>query len=76
MLHSPLARRRFVGALCMVACFAASAARAAEAGKPLEVLYITGGCCHDYEGQKKVITQGLAAHLEKRKPKFDPYSPI
>ena len=36
-------------------------ARAAEAGKPLEVLYITGGCCHDYDGQKKVITQGLAS---------------
>jgi len=39
---------------------AATVSPAAEAGKPLEVLYITGGCCHDYEGQKKVITQGLA----------------
>jgi hypothetical protein len=34
---------------------------AAEATKPLEVLYITGGCCHDYDGQKKVITEGLAS---------------
>jgi len=28
-------------------------------GKPLEVLYITGGCCHDYDGQKAVIAKGL-----------------
>jgi type 1 glutamine amidotransferase len=44
-----------------VAAAVASAAVAAEPGKPLEVLYITGGCCHDYEGQKKLITEGLAA---------------
>ena len=61
MRNSPQTCRWFVGALCLVTGFAASAARAAEAGKPLEVLYITGGCCHDYDGQKKVITQGLAA---------------
>jgi len=41
-----------------------SISRAAEAGKPLEVLYITGGCCHDYDGQKKVITQGLASRAK------------
>jgi type 1 glutamine amidotransferase len=37
------------------------AAGAAEAAKPLEVLYVTGGCCHDYEGQKQVIVEGLEA---------------
>jgi len=39
-------------------------AAAAEAAKPLEVLYITGGCCHDYDGQKKVITEGLASRAK------------
>jgi type 1 glutamine amidotransferase len=34
---------------------------APEAGRPLEVLYITGGCCHDYDGQKRVIVEGLAS---------------
>ncbi len=41
-------------------------AGAAEAGKPLEVLYITGGCCHDYDGQKKVIADGLAARARMK----------
>lgn len=36
-------------------------ATVAEAAKPLEVLYVTGGCCHDYDGQKQVIAKGLAA---------------
>jgi len=40
-------------------------ARAAEE-KPLEVLYITGGCCHDYEGQKAVIAKGLASRARIR----------
>jgi type 1 glutamine amidotransferase len=50
------------------AAFAAAAlltgvpfARAAEPAKPLEVLYVTGGCCHDYEAQKKIVADGLAA---------------
>ena len=38
---------------------------AADAGKPLEVLYITGGCCHDYEGQKMVFT-GMSASRPSR----------
>jgi type 1 glutamine amidotransferase len=48
---------------CLPLLVAATLARAVLAadGKPLEVLYITGGCCHDYEGQKAVITKGLAA---------------
>ena len=32
-----------------------------EPGRPLEVLYITGGCCHDYDGQKKAIIEGLTS---------------
>ena len=29
------------------------------AGKPLQVLLITGGCCHDYESQKGILAAGL-----------------
>jgi len=37
------------------------AGSAADAPKPLRVLLITGGCCHDYEHQKDVLKQGLEA---------------
>lgn len=50
--------RRFLLLALLIA--ALPAVRPAVA-KPLEVLYITGGCCHDYDGQKRVIAQGLAA---------------
>jgi len=34
---------------------------AADSPKPLRVLLITGGCCHDYEHQKDVLKQGIEA---------------
>ena len=55
--YRPLLAVGFV-ALCVAGPGAVTLA--AEAGKPLEVLYVTGGCCHDYEGQKKVIADGMA----------------
>jgi uncharacterized protein len=33
----------------------------AEASEPLRALLITGGCCHDYEAQKKILTEGVSA---------------
>lgn len=33
----------------------------AQAAQPLKVLMITGGCCHDYENQKKILSEGIAA---------------
>jgi type 1 glutamine amidotransferase len=33
----------------------------AESVRPLRALYITGGCCHDYTAQKKIITEGISA---------------
>ncbi len=35
------------------------AARAADAPKPLKVLLLTGGCCHDYAKQKDILKKGL-----------------
>lgn len=37
----------------------AAGAYAAGAAKPLRVLLITGGCCHDYEKQKDILKTGL-----------------
>lgn len=31
----------------------------AAAAEPLKVLYITGGCCHDYQRQKEIIPAGV-----------------
>lgn len=39
---------------------ALNSARAADA-KPLRVLLITGGCCHDYAKQKDILKRGLEA---------------
>jgi type 1 glutamine amidotransferase len=36
-----------------------AAAEGAEPSQPLHVLYITGGCCHDYEGQKKILVPAI-----------------
>lgn len=35
---------------------------AAAAPKPLRILLITGGCCHDYAAQKDLLKLGLEAH--------------
>lgn len=29
--------------------------------KPLRAMLITGGCCHDYETQKKILTEGISS---------------
>jgi hypothetical protein len=33
----------------------------ANAASPLKILLITGGCCHDYDGQKDILKKGLEA---------------
>lgn len=37
----------------------AGSLQAADAPKPLKVLLITGGCCHDYAKQKDILKEGL-----------------
>ncbi len=34
---------------------------AAEKAAPLKALLITGGCCHDYEAQKKILSEGISS---------------
>src|SRR5215212_4079390 len=37
-------------------------AEAADAAaKPLRALMVCGGCCHDYEAQKRILSEGITA---------------
>jgi type 1 glutamine amidotransferase len=48
--------------LCFVfATLVAACSHAASAPAPLKALLVTGGCCHDYEVQKRVIPEGISA---------------
>lgn len=40
-----------------------STADAQPKAAPLKGLLITGGCCHDYENQKRIITEGLSQRV-------------
>ena len=50
-------------ALLLVASFTfilnAGPASAADDSKPLKVLLVTGGCCHDYAKQKDLLKKGI-----------------
>jgi uncharacterized protein len=35
-----------------------------SAAEPLRALLITGGCCHDYVQQKKILTEGISARAK------------
>lgn len=35
--------------------------KAADSPKPLRVLIVAGGCCHDYDKQKMILAEGLSA---------------
>ncbi len=49
---------RFLFAAILTATISVGSVHAAEA-KPLRVLLITGGCCHDYAKQKDILKKGL-----------------
>jgi uncharacterized protein len=42
-------------------CLGVSFAFAAEQPPPLKALLVTGGCCHDFATQKKIISEGVSA---------------
>jgi uncharacterized protein len=46
--------------LAALLAFAAESDKPA-AVKPLKVLMVTGGCCHDYEKQKLILAEGLSS---------------
>jgi uncharacterized protein len=41
--------------------FAGSGCQSTRPVKPIHALLITGGCCHDYEAQQKILTEGISA---------------
>jgi len=47
----------------VVALATAVAARADDAPKPLAVLLVAGGCCHDYATQTKLLEAGLESRV-------------
>ncbi len=38
----------------------------AQAAGPIKVLIIAGGCCHDYEGQPKVLKAGIESRINAK----------
>ena len=45
----------------ILALFICALTTAEAAPKPIKALLITGGCCHDYAGQKEILTKGISA---------------
>src|SRR6266545_7963726 len=50
-----------VGCWMFLALFLSFFAVSVRAAEPLHALLITGGCCHDYEAQKKILSEGISA---------------
>jgi type 1 glutamine amidotransferase len=44
----------------ILALSVAIGALAADQPKPIKALMVCGGCCHDYEAQKKILSEGIA----------------
>ncbi|QDU73272.1 Trehalose utilization [Bremerella volcania] len=55
--------RFFRPLLVMLVVLAIAATSQAEEKAKLKALLITGGCCHDYPNQIKIITQGLSQRV-------------
>jgi len=61
-----MSRRLFttVTALLAASLLPLSAADKLYAGKPLRLLLITGGCCHNYAFQSQAMQQGVSARVD------------
>jgi hypothetical protein len=59
--RTPLAALTFALTFACALPVGVFAADAAPAPKPLRILLLTGGCCHDYAAQKDLLKQGLEA---------------
>ena len=47
--------------LALSSLFLAASPGVVRSVEPLRALLITGGCCHDYETQKKLLSEGISA---------------
>ena len=50
----------------IVALLMPCVAAAADPGKPLEVLLVAGGCCHDYATQTQLLKKGIEGRVRAR----------
>jgi len=59
-------RLAFIVSTCLFVVSGLISPVAAAPPKPLKVLLVTGGCCHDYDTQKNLLAEGIAAraHVE------------
>lgn len=46
--------------LFLAAVLFATSLPAADGPKPIKALLVAGGCCHDYESQKKILSEGIS----------------
>jgi type 1 glutamine amidotransferase len=53
-------RSRLLLAFAIAAVLTGAPARAANSAAPIRALLITGGCCHDYDLQSKVLTEAAS----------------
>lgn len=57
-------RKNILALLALVPLFTFCTGTHSESPNPLNVLYVTGGCCHDYEAQEEILTQELSERLD------------
>ena len=57
-----ITQRSLLAIACCLSALNFSPAHAADQ-KPLRLLLITGGCCHDYANQKEILKKGLEARI-------------
>lgn len=53
--------KRIAGALALT--MAASLPAGAQTAKPLKVLIVSGGCCHNYAAQREILEAGLKSRI-------------
>ena len=59
--------RRFTASIASLFFFAAACLApptfAQDTAAPIRAMLVTGGCCHDYDAQKLILTEGLSQRL-------------
>ena len=53
-------KRILIAVFLLSAAFVFSIQAADKKVKPLRALMVTGGCCHDYENQKRILSEGIS----------------
>src|SRR5215213_8899510 len=46
---------------CLSLCASSLLAADADKVKPIKALLVVGGCCHDYDHQKQILSEGISA---------------